>query len=74
VSVETTHVARPRGEVDPADLRRIKRALARRDDAQAELRQAVVDAHEHGASYRVLVEATGFANTTIQDWVKQHRR
>jgi transposase-like protein len=64
-------VPRPRGEVDPADLRRIKRALARREDAQTELRQAVVDAYDHGASFRVLHDATGIAGTTIQDWVKR---
>lgn len=73
MSAETTRVPRPRGELDPADLRRIKRAMAGTEKAQAELEQAVTDALDHGASVRVVHEATGIAGTTIQRWKNRNR-
>lgn len=32
------------------------------------MRDAVLTAMDHGASFRVLAEATGIAGTTIQRW------
>lgn len=72
VSASVTRVPRPRGEIDPADLRRIRKAMAGREKAQAELEQAVLDALDHGASFRVLTEATGIAGTTLQAWKRKH--
>lgn len=43
-----------------------------REKAQADLEQAVLDALDHGASFRVLTEVTGIAGTTLQAWKRKH--
>lgn len=69
MTLETRRVPRPRGDLDPATIRRIRRLQARAGEAQDELEQAVVDAHHAGASLRALHEAFGFAQTTVLRWI-----
>lgn len=61
-------VIQPRGWVQDADRDRIVKALAARDAAQQEVRDAVRAATSNGASVRELAALTGLAPATIQRW------
>lgn len=74
MSSDTARVPRPRGDLDAATVRRIKRLQARVDDAQGELEQAVVDAHLAGASLRAIQEEFGIAQTTTLRWLRARNR
>lgn len=70
---QTQRVPRPRGEIDPATTRRIRKLQQKAGTAQDELEQAVVDAHLAGASLRTIQDTFGYAQTTVLRWVAEHR-
>lgn len=57
-----------RGILTDADQQRIRAALAGRDEADQELRDAVLEAAKHGASVRELGAFTGLSTNTISRW------
>lgn len=64
----------PKRVLDPDDARRIKSALSRQERSYAELRAAVLDAAENGASVRVLAEFTGMSTNTISRWKSEGKQ
>jgi len=61
-------VPQNRGIVSDADLKRLRAALAAREDSDRELRAAVLAAVSHGSSVRMIAAATGLATSTISRW------
>lgn len=62
---------RPRGEMDPADRRKIAKAAQAVAEAQAAHRSAVLAAMEHGASFAEVAAATGLSTNTLQRWKRE---
>ncbi len=62
---------RPRGGVPPEHARRIYAALAARDRAESDLRQAVLEASEDGASVRELATLLDVSTNTVQRWKRE---
>ena len=46
-------------------LKKVERAASKRDRAQVELRAAIAEAHEQGASLREIARAAGLSHTYI---------
>jgi len=59
---------RPRGTVQPADEKRILKALAAREAADQAVRDAVLAAAENGASVRELGKIPGLSPSTVDRW------
>jgi len=57
-----------RGILSDADQQRIRAAMTGRDEAEQELRDAVLAAAKHGASVRELGAFTGLSTNTISRW------
>lgn len=57
-----------RGLLTDADQARLRAALTDRDEAEQELRDAVLAAVKHGASVRELGAFTGLSTNTISRW------
>lgn len=57
-----------RGLLTDDDQTRLRAALAGRDEAEQELRAAVLAAVKHGASVRELGAFTGLSTNTISRW------
>lgn len=67
-------VPRARPTLDPKHAKRIRAAQQAQDEAQAELRAAVLAALADGASWLAIQDATGIAATTISRYVKSAKR
>jgi hypothetical protein len=61
-------VPQKRGIVSDADQARILTALGKRGEWEAELRESVITAAQHGASVRELAALTGLSTNTISRW------
>jgi hypothetical protein len=70
---DNRRVPRPRSEIDPNDLARIRDLQQRREGVQDDLERAVAHAFLNGASVRVLTDETGIAGTTVLRYVNKHR-
>jgi hypothetical protein len=57
-----------RGAITPADQQRLLDAIAGKSAADAEIRAAVLEAVEHGASVRELAAFTGLSTNTVSRW------
>lgn len=66
-------VVRPRGEVTPQQQRRLDRAAAKAEAAQAELRAEVVAVLSEGGSFVEVAKATGLSTNTLQRWKREAR-
>lgn len=64
-------VARPRGELDGVQLRRLQRAAKRRDEAEVGYRAAVLSVMAEGASFAEVSKATGLSTNTLQRWKRE---
>jgi DNA-directed RNA polymerase specialized sigma24 family protein len=58
----------PRGAISPADQTRLRAALEAKVNADTEIRAAVLEAVEHGASVRELAAFTGLSTNTVSRW------
>lgn len=70
-AVQTARVNRPRGEVEPAALRRILTLKGEAESAQRALEMQVALELEAGASLNELARQTGIAKTTLLRWAKR---
>jgi transposase-like protein len=57
-----------RGLLSDAGKKRIRAAEARRENAEAEYRQSILEEAERGASVRELAAFTGLSTNTISRW------
>lgn len=64
-------VARPRGELNPTQERRLKSSADRRVKAEAEYRAAVVKTLTEGASFSEVAAFTGLSTNTLQRWKRE---
>jgi len=71
MSATIRRVARPRGEMTQAQLRRWVRAENKVDDAKDELRRVTVEILAEGASFAEVSKATGLSTNTLQRWKKE---
>jgi len=58
----------PRGTINPDDQKRLKQAMRAKNAAEVEVRAAVLEAAEHGASVRELAAFTGLSTNTVSRW------
>jgi transposase-like protein len=66
-------VARPRGELTDAQLRRLSKAAKRQVEADAAYRAEVVVVLAEGASFAEVSKATGLSTNTLQRWKREAR-
>lgn len=71
MSATIRRVARPRGEMTQAQLRRWIRAENKVDDAKDELRRVTVEILAEGASFAEVSKATGLSTNTLQRWKRE---
>lgn len=71
MSATIRRVARPRGELTQAQLRRWVRAENKVDDAKDELRRVTVEILAEGASFAEVSKATGLSTNTLQRWKRE---
>lgn len=57
-----------RGTIQPDDQKRLRKALESKAEADVEIRSAVLEAVEHGASVRELAAFTGLSTNTVSRW------
>ncbi|MDK8171772.1 hypothetical protein QP735_04440 [Curtobacterium citreum] len=60
----------PKRVLTAEDEQAIRDAMQAAQSADAAVREAVLSAHSHGASIRVLSEFTGMSTNTIMRWKK----
>jgi len=71
MSATIPRVARPRGELTPAQVRRLARAAERREQAEADYRAEVLAVMAEGASFAQTSHATGLSTNTLQRWKRE---
>ena len=59
---------RPRGELDPTQLRMLMRRKERAEEAQADYRLYCVQLLAEGCSFAEVSKATGLSTNTLQRW------
>lgn len=64
-------VSRPRGELTPAQVRRLTRAAERRQQAEVDYRAEVLAVMAEGASFAQTSQATGLSTNTLQRWKRE---
>jgi hypothetical protein len=64
-------VARPRGELNEQQSKRLWRSGRRATEAQAEFRADVVSVLVEGASFAEVSKATGLSTNTLQRWKRE---
>jgi DNA-directed RNA polymerase specialized sigma24 family protein len=57
-----------RGTIQPEDQKRLRKALESKAQADVDMRAAVLEAVEHGASVRELAAFTGLSTNTVSRW------
>lgn len=66
-------VARSRGELTAAQVRRLDRLRARRETAESDYRAGVLAVMTEGASFAEVSKATGLSTNTLQRWKREAR-
>lgn len=66
-------VARPRGDLTPAQLRRLSKAADRAARADAAYKAEVVAVLAEGASFAMVSKATLLSTNTLQRWKREAR-
>lgn len=64
-------VARPRGTLTDAQLRRLERAAEKRATAEAAYKETVLAVMAEGGSFSEVAKATGLSTNTLQRWKGQ---
>ena len=64
-------MARPRGEVTPAQLRRLLAASRKAREADEAMRATFVAVLTEGASFAELSKETGVSTNTLQRWKRE---
>lgn len=67
-------VVRARGVLSDAQLRRLAKAAAKRDQAAEEYRAEVVKVLAEGGSFSEVANATGLSTNTLQRWKREAGR
>jgi hypothetical protein len=70
MSATIRRVSRPRGELTPAQIRRLERAAVKREAGEAEYRTEVLDALAE-SSFSAVSQATGLSTNTLQRWKRE---
>lgn len=64
-------VARPRGDLTPAQQKRLDKAAEKRAAAEAAYRAEVLAVMAEGASFAEVSKATGLSTNTLQRWKRE---